>query len=261
MRQSSLLTAALSLLGCAAIAATPSAVAAPSHTRAACHTVVAHAARRSRAVRGAHACPVHTRRAAAHKTIRPKLAQHPAPAPPPPAASPAVDGLAATIAAVLATPCQNTELEPDAANLAPVRAAVLCLINQKRAQNGEQPLALDPQLQEAAEGHSQELISLDYFAHVAPSGETPVDRIRETGYIPNSSVGYVIGENLAWGTYGLATPQAIVSAWIASPGHLANILEAKYTQTGIAVVPEVPASLSGGAPGATYAQEFGVIIP
>ncbi len=262
MRRSNLLTAALSLICCAATAAAPSAVAAPARAKGVCHTAIAHAATRSRGARRAHACPVHTRRVAARKTTRPKPAQHPALAPaPPPAASPAVDGLAATIAAVLATPCQNTEVQPAAANLALVRAAVLCLINQKRAQNGEQPLALDSQLQEAAEGHGQELISLDYFAHVAPSGETPVDRIRETGYIPNSSVGYVIGENLAWGTYNLATPQAIVSAWIASPGHLANILEAKYTQTGIAVVPEVPASLSGGAPGATYAQEFGVIIP
>ena len=51
---------------------------------------------------------------------------------------------AATIAAVLATPCQNTELTPEAANLALVRAAVLCLINHKRAENGESPLALEP---------------------------------------------------------------------------------------------------------------------
>jgi len=50
------------------------------------------------------------------------------------------------------------------------------------------------------------------------------------------------------------------SAWTASPEHLANILEAKYTDTGIGITPAVPAALSGGAPGATYAQEFGVII-
>ena len=74
------------------------------------------------------------------------------------------------------------------------------------------------------------------------------------------SDGYVIGENLAWGTYTLATPQAIVSAWIASPGHLANILESRYRETGIGVEPAVPESLGEGNPGATYAQEFGVII-
>jgi uncharacterized protein YkwD len=150
---------------------------------------------------------------------------------------------------------------PEAGNLGVVRAAVLCLINRERAQNGVTPLKPSPDLEAAAEEHSQELIADDYFAHVSPSGMTPVDRIRSTGYIPSSTDGYVIGENLAWGTLNLATPQAIVSAWIASPEHLANILEAQYTETGIGVVPAVPASLAEGSPGATYAQEFGVIIP
>ena len=167
----------------------------------------------------------------------------------------------ATIAEVLATPCQNTELTPEAGNLELVRGAVQCLINRKRAENGESPLAANPELEAAAESHAQELIADDYFAHVSPSGETPVDRIRGTGYIPSPSVGYVIGENLAWGTYQLSTPQAIVAAWIASPGHLANILESQYRETGIAITPAVPESLAPGAPGATYAQEFGVIIP
>jgi len=164
------------------------------------------------------------------------------------------------IAATLSASCQNTQLTPEAADLGLVRAAVLCLINRKRAESGELPLQSNPQLEQAAEGHCQELISDDYFAHVAPSGETPVDRIRTTGYIPTTSDGYVIGENLAWGTYQLATPQAIVSAWIASPGHLANILEAQYRETGVGVTPVVPAYLAAGSPGATYAQEFGVII-
>ncbi len=186
----------------------------------------------------------------------------------PPALAPSVttaghtgaDDTAASIAAVLATPCENTELTPTAENVPLVRTAILCLINRKRAENAESPLEASPDLEQAAEGHCHELISEDYFAHVSPAGETPVDRIRDTGYIPGPSVGYVIGENLAWGTYQLSTPAAIVAAWIASPGHLANILEAQYRETGIGVTPAVPASLSGGSPGATYAQEFGVII-
>ncbi len=100
----------------------------------------------------------------------------------------------------------------------------------------------------------------DYFAHVSPSGVTPVDRVRASGYIPGPDSGYVIGENLAWGTLNLATPQSIVSAWVASPGHLANILETQYQATGIGVVAAVPPSLADGQPGATYAQEFGVIL-
>jgi uncharacterized protein YkwD len=167
---------------------------------------------------------------------------------------------AATIANVLATPCQNTQLTPEPANLALVRAAVLCLINTERAQNGREPLQADPHLEAAAESHGREMIALDYFAHIAPSGETPVDRDRSEGYIPSSEVGYVIGENLAWGTLTLSTPEAIVKAWIASPEHLANILEAKYRQTGIDVEPEVPTALAEGVPGALYTQEFGVIV-
>jgi uncharacterized protein YkwD len=104
------------------------------------------------------------------------------------------------------------------------------------------------------------MLSLDYFDHVSPSGLTPVQRIRTTGYIPGSEVGYVIGENLAWGTLTLATPQAIVTAWIASPEHLANILEGKYVDTGIDIEPEVPESLAEGVAGALYTQEFGVIV-
>jgi uncharacterized protein YkwD len=167
---------------------------------------------------------------------------------------------AARIAKVLATPCQNTQLTPEPANLALVRAAVLCLINTERAQNGREPLEADARLEAAAENHGREMISVDYFAHIAPSGETPVDRIRNTGYIPSSEDGYVIGENLAWGTLTLSTPEAIVKAWIASPEHLANILEAKYRQTGIDVEPEVPTVLAEGVQGALYTQEFGVIV-
>jgi uncharacterized protein YkwD len=177
-----------------------------------------------------------------------------------PPAGEATAAQAGVIAKVLATPCQNTQLTPEAGNLGLVRAAILCLINTERAQNGEEPLGVDPRLQQAAESHGKEMISVDYFDHVSPSGLTPVARIRSTGYVPNAEVGYVIGENLAWGTLSLSTPQAIVNAWIASPEHLANILEAKYRDTGIDVEPEVPAQLSEGVAGALYTQEFGVIV-
>jgi uncharacterized protein YkwD len=235
--------------GAGAALATPGE--AKAHVAASAHHPVSHARRcRSRAHRrarhGACRAPKRTsRHARAHHTTLVAAAQ----------------SSAAAVAAVLATPCTNTEIIPDAGNLDLARAAVLCLVNRERAENGEAPLRLSQRLEGAAEGHGAEMIAADYFAHVSPSGETPVDRVRQTGYIPSPLDGYVIGENLAWGTYGLASPQSIVSAWIASPGHLANILEAKYTETGIGIDPAVPASLGAGAPGATYAQEFGVIVP
>jgi uncharacterized protein YkwD len=166
---------------------------------------------------------------------------------------------AVTIAKVIPPPCQNTNLTPEPANLPLVRAAVLCLINEERAQNGREPLVLNTHLEEAAESHGREMIADNYFAHVSPAGLTPVDRVRRAGYIPSSEVGYVIGENLAWGTLTLSTPAAIVNAWINSPEHLANILEGSYRETGIDVEPEAPESLAEGTQGALYTQEFGVI--
>jgi uncharacterized protein YkwD len=297
----SLLVTTLSILSCSLLAtpavasgdASPGRATTAVKRQADCPTGPAHDARRAKAA--ARACRASARRTRTQKPAKTRPAKskthtgkpatsksattksraakpNPTPAPQaavptpdpstvPAVASPSAQSDAAAIAAVLATPCQNTELTPEAANIALVRTAVLCLINRKRAENGEMPLAPNPELEQAAEGHCAEMIADDYFAHVAPSGETPVDRIRDAGYIPSPSDGYVIGENLAWGTYQLSTPQSIVSAWIASPGHLANILEAQYRETGIGVVPAVPASLAAGAPGATYAQEFGVIIP
>ncbi len=166
---------------------------------------------------------------------------------------------AATIASVLATPCQNTELMPEPGNLEAVREATVCLINQERARNNELPLQPNAQLGQVAQQHSEDMIGKDYFAHTTPSGETQQDRVLASGYIPNAQVGYTIGENIAWGTLYLATPSSIVAAWIASPEHLANILNPEYRETGVGVDPAAPPSLAEGQPGAIYTQEFGVI--
>ncbi|HTB50453.1 MAG TPA: CAP domain-containing protein [Solirubrobacteraceae bacterium] len=165
----------------------------------------------------------------------------------------------AAIAGVLATPCQNTDLTPEPGDLEEVQEATLCLINQERARNNELPLAISAQLAQVAQQHSADMLSKDYFSHTTPTGETQLERVLASGYIPNSQVGYTIGENIAWGTGYLATPSSIVAAWIASPEHLANILTSGYRDTGLGVEPAAPPSLAGGQPGATYTQEFGVI--
>jgi uncharacterized protein YkwD len=50
-----------------------------------------------------------------------------------------------------------------------------------------------------------------------------------------------------------------VHAWVNSPDHLANILQPVYTDTGMAVAPQAPASVSQGQPGAIYTEDFGGI--
>jgi uncharacterized protein YkwD len=50
-----------------------------------------------------------------------------------------------------------------------------------------------------------------------------------------------------------------LAAWEASPEHLANMLEARYSETGVAVLAALPVE-GEGAPGATYVQEFGTVV-
>ena len=163
-------------------------------------------------------------------------------------------------AAAHSSACPDANLTPTAGNLDRVRAATLCLINRERTGHGESALNADPRLACAAQAHSEEMASADYFEHVGPRGDTPLSRVRACGYVSGGNVGYEVGENIAWGTLWLATPRATVSSWMASPGHRANILDARYRDTAIGVAPRPLASLARGQPGAMYTQDFGVIL-
>jgi uncharacterized protein YkwD len=161
--------------------------------------------------------------------------------------------------AATAGTCHGANLTPNTHNMRLVRAATLCLINRERERYGERPLKVNHRLMSVARAHSDEMVSRDYFSHVSPTGQTPLDRILASGFIAKR-VGWCVGENIAWGTMWLATPKAIVSSWMASPGHRANILDRGYRDTGIGIDPSLPHAMSGGQPGAMYTQDFGAIV-
>lgn len=156
--------------------------------------------------------------------------------------------------------CQDGDLKPTAENLDRIRAATLCLVNRERTTRGENALRTDAHLAQAAQAHTDSMSGGDYFDHAGPGGQSPLDRMRAAGYIYSSRIGYEIGENLAWGTGNLSTPRAIVAAWMASPGHRANILDPRYRDTAIGVSAQPPRSLAHGQPGGIYTQDFGRIV-
>jgi uncharacterized protein YkwD len=152
--------------------------------------------------------------------------------------------------------CANATLMPSGSNLATVAEATLCLLNGERADRGLATLRPNDRLQRAALGHGNDMVERRYFAHQGRNGSQPADRIRATGYL--SSAGqWRIGENLAWGTGELATPKAIMAAWMASTGHRANILQPAYREIGFGVLAGNPASGDNG--GATFVTEFGYL--
>jgi uncharacterized protein YkwD len=157
------------------------------------------------------------------------------------------------VKAHVAQDCGDTSVSPAADNLAQVRAAVLCLHNQTRAAKGLPLLRENAKLDKAALGHSNDMVAAGYFDHTTPNGTSFVDRILAAGYVKRDA-GWTLGENLAWGTGDLSTPAGVMTSWMNSPGHKANILKRAYREVGIGIRLGVP---SDGGVGATYTLDFG----
>jgi uncharacterized protein YkwD len=150
--------------------------------------------------------------------------------------------------------CPGANLRPTRRDLGRIRAATLCLVNRERVDRGERALVASARLQWIAQRHSQSMASGGYFAHVGPRGDTPFSRIRSVGFLSRPRRVHHVGENIGWGTLWMAKPRAIVAAWMASPGHRANILDRRFRFTAIGVCPRAPHSRQRGA---IYTQDFG----
>lgn len=98
------------------------------------------------------------------------------------------------------------------------------LVNKERVKAGVAPLALNEKLAAMADFKLKEMDELGYGDHISPVYGSPSQMAKTFG-ITNKGC----GENLAW----TSTPDRAVEAWMESEGHRANILNPKYTQTGI----------------------------
>jgi uncharacterized protein YkwD len=152
--------------------------------------------------------------------------------------------------------CADSNLVPSSTNLARIAAATLCLINQERTAAHLVALRPNAALDTAASQHSADMVAKNYFDHVSPSGSTPQSRMTAVGYLkPNRA--WTIGENIAAATGSQSTPASIVTLWMNSSGHRANILNPKFRDSGIGATASAP-RVVGAGPGGTYTQDFGV---
>ena len=107
--------------------------------------------------------------------------------------------------------------------------AFITFINDYRAQNGLGPLAINSELQDAADWMSNDMGVEQYFSHTDSLGRSPWDRMDFFGYSYNTWK----GENIA---AGYTSAQSVFDAWRNSPGHDANMLSSNYVVMGIARV-------------------------
>jgi uncharacterized protein YkwD len=108
-------------------------------------------------------------------------------------------------------------------------AQVLSLVNQHRASLGLGQLSSDAALSRSAVWKSMNMAGLNYFDHNDdPIGRSVGQRLADCGW--PSNLGW--GENIA---YGYATPDQVMSGWLNSPGHKANIENPSFTSIGVGV--------------------------
>lgn len=106
-----------------------------------------------------------------------------------------------------------------------VPQALVDLSNQNRQENALAALRVNLFLQNAAQMKAEDMAAKGYFSHNSPAGDTPWDWIEKAGYKFNYA-----GENLAVNFFDSSDA---VKAWMASPGHRANILSKNYTEIGV----------------------------
>src|SRR3954449_13474589 len=150
--------------------------------------------------------------------------------------------------------CTDADVQPTASNLAHVSDAVFCLMNAMRANAGVPALKQQDLLAKASVDHSQDMVTNKYFAHDSQDGRDVVARLKEVTYIPKAG-DWVIGENLAWGAGTLATPKALVNAWMNSPPHRENLLASDFQEVGMGVVFGTPSADASN--GVTVTTDFG----
>jgi uncharacterized protein YkwD len=105
---------------------------------------------------------------------------------------------------------------------------VISLTNQQRVNNGLPALSYNSRLTQAAQNQASYMFEKDYWAHYAPDGTSPWSFVTAAGYSYSTA-----GQNLA---KDFDTSSGVVTGWMNSPEHRANILNSSFRDTGVAVM-------------------------
>ena len=107
-------------------------------------------------------------------------------------------------------------------------ASFVKLMNAHRVSLGRPALVWDRRAAAVAQAHSRDMADRDYFSHKSPEGRSTWDRLASRGVTYSRA-----GENIAWGQ---RTGRAVLTAWLRSPGHRANIEGGSFTHHGVGKV-------------------------
>ena len=131
-----------------------------------------------------------------------------------------------------------------------------CLINAERTSRRLEPVAMNRKLMLAGDTYAQAMVAGRFFSHFGPGGDSPLDRVRDQGYLSGDEQ-WQVGETLAWGNGPLSTPRAIVAGWMASTEHREVLLDPALREVGIGIRFGAPVATAPAGENVTYAADFG----
>jgi uncharacterized protein YkwD len=129
----------------------------------------------------------------------------------------------ALVAAIVAPGAASRSEAPSRLALYPREAALVTAINSVRALHLLPKLQVDFRLERAARSHSRDMLRRHYFEHGNFGRRMTVFHVRGT----------LFAENLFWGS-GVASANATVASWLASPPHRQNLLDPELKRIGVA---------------------------
>lgn len=144
-----------------------------------------------------------------------------------PATTPAVTQPAAPVATQPAAPstAATTPSNTVSSSNLSYEQKVAELVNIERQKAGLSALTFDQSVSNVARTKSKDMAANNYFAHQSPTYGSAGDMLTKFGIKWSAW-----GENIA---SGQKTPEAVVTAWMNSPGHRANILSTNFSKIGV----------------------------
>lgn len=130
-------------------------------------------------------------------------------------------GLSLVFSALALVPAAGARGE--ATTLTVREQSLVAAVNDVRRGHGLRALQVDPRLVNAARSYSGTMLRTGRFTHGALG-----TRLARFG-----ARGPLYGENLAWAVGARSAARRIVSSWMASPGHRANLLRPGWRRIGI----------------------------
>jgi uncharacterized protein YkwD len=136
-----------------------------------------------------------------------------------------------------------------------LETALLAELNEVRLAHGLSPLRRSGGLATAASVHSRAMAQFGFFQHESRDGSSFTQRVQR--FYGPSGRGWLVGENLLWGTRVNAA--LAVSMWMQSPPHRRNILTPHWREVGLSAVKATRApGVFGGRDVVIVTSDFGV---